>query len=67
MKEHNYAVQIEWTGNDGSGTASYKSYRRDHAISVPGKAPISASSDPAFRGDAAAVAQQPAATTPNQQ
>ncbi|MGH9606079.1 MAG: OsmC family protein [Terracidiphilus sp.] len=53
MKQHNYAVDIEWTGNDGSGTASYKSYRRDHLIVAQGKEPIPGSSDPGFRGDAA--------------
>lgn len=52
MKQHSYTVQIDWTGNDGSGTANYKSYRRDHAITAAGKAPIPGSSDPAFRGDA---------------
>lgn len=52
MKQHNYAVRIEWTGNDGEGTKTYKSYRRDHKIVAAGKAEIAASSDPNFRGDA---------------
>lgn len=51
MKPHTYAVQVEWTGNDGAGTTSYRSYRRDHTISSAGRPPIPASSDPAFRGD----------------
>jgi len=51
MKQHNYAVRIDWTGNDGSGTANYRSYRRDHTIAAGGKPPIPGSSDPAFRGD----------------
>src|ERR1035438_2154799 len=51
MKHHSYGVRAEWTGNDGDGTKSYKSYRRDHAISVEGKVPIQGSSDPSFRGD----------------
>jgi organic hydroperoxide reductase OsmC/OhrA len=51
MHEHNYRVQIEWTGNDGEGTKTYKSYRRDHTIAIEGKPPILGSSDPAFRGD----------------
>jgi len=53
MKQHTYHVAVKWTGNDGSGTSSYKSYRRDHSITCEGKAPISASSDPSFRGDSA--------------
>jgi len=51
MKQHTYKVAISWTGNDGTGTSSYKSYRRDHEIVCKGKPLILASSDPAFRGD----------------
>lgn len=53
MKRHNYHLAVEWTGNDGAGTANYRSYRRDHVVSAGAKPPIAASSDPAFRGDAA--------------
>jgi len=53
MKRHNYEVQVDWTGNDGAGTKSYKSYRRDHTIASAGKPQIQASSDPGFRGDPA--------------
>jgi len=52
-KQHQYAVSTVWTGNDGTGTQSYGSYRRDHEICAPGKPTIAASSDPAFRGDGA--------------
>jgi organic hydroperoxide reductase OsmC/OhrA len=52
MKQHTYSVAVEWTGNDGQGTKTYKSYRRDHRIHAEGKPPIEGSSDPAFRGDA---------------
>ena len=51
MKRHRYVVQAAWTGNDGVGTESYNSYRRDHTISVAGKAEIHGSSDPKFHGD----------------
>lgn len=51
VKQHRYEVQVDWTGNDGEGTKSYKGYRRDHSIVGAGKAPISGSSDPSFRGD----------------
>jgi organic hydroperoxide reductase OsmC/OhrA len=51
VKQHTYKIQVDWTGNDGSGTSSYQSYRRDHIVSAKGKPSIAASSDPAFRGD----------------
>jgi organic hydroperoxide reductase OsmC/OhrA len=51
MKQHNYNLKIEWTGNDGEGTRSYRGYRRDHVIGADGKPEILGSSDPAFRGD----------------
>ena len=50
-RAHDYAVKVTWTGNTGAGTETYRSYRRDHIISAPGKE-ISGSSDKAFRGDA---------------
>ena len=52
MKQHTYEVRIDWTGNDGQGTKTYKAYRRDHTIVAAGKTPIMGSSDPSFRGDA---------------
>lgn len=51
-RTHVYATRTEWTGNDGEGTRTYRSYRRDHTLEAPGKAPILASSDPQFRGEA---------------
>lgn len=51
-KQHQYPVNVTWTGNDGAGTESYRGYRRDHEIGAAGKPPIPGSSDPAFRGDA---------------
>jgi organic hydroperoxide reductase OsmC/OhrA len=53
VKRHTYSTTIEWTGNDGSGTLTYKGYRRDHKIVAAGKPEIPASSDPNFRGDPA--------------
>ena len=52
MKHHSYGVCVDWTGDTGQGTKTYASYRRDHEITVEGKAVIPGSSDPAFRGDA---------------
>jgi organic hydroperoxide reductase OsmC/OhrA len=52
-KLHHYAVTVEWTGNTGTGTATYRGYERRHEISAgKQKPPIPGSSDPAFRGDA---------------
>ena len=52
MNRHEFALTVEWTGNVGEGTRTYRAYSRDHVIQVPGKPPIDGSSDPAFRGDA---------------
>lgn len=51
LKTHHYTVHVAWTGNQGSGTASYRGYSRDHSITAQGKPAIAGSSDPAFRGD----------------
>ena len=50
--EHHYALEIEWTGNRGSGTGDYKAYGRDHVVRAEGKPSIDGSSDRSFRGDA---------------
>lgn len=51
MASHRYVTQVEWSG---AGTTDYRGYSRDHLVSAPGKgAAIAASSDSAFRGDAA--------------
>jgi organic hydroperoxide reductase OsmC/OhrA len=51
MKQHSYEIELQWTGNDGQGTKTYKGYRRDHTIRSEGKPEIPGSSDPSFRGD----------------
>jgi organic hydroperoxide reductase OsmC/OhrA len=51
MKQHNYSLTINWTGNKGEGTSGYKSYERSHEIMIDGKEKIKGSSDPAFLGD----------------
>lgn len=55
MKEHKYIVAVEWTGNLGEGTRSWRSYSRDHDVAAPGQLTIAASSDPAFRGGSGAM------------
>ena len=52
-KEHRYRLTVEWTGNAGTGTSSYRAYERAHEIRAEGKPAIPGSSDPAFRGDPA--------------
>ncbi|MEQ9443586.1 MAG: OsmC family protein [Cyclobacteriaceae bacterium] len=52
MKEHNYQIKVEWTGNQGAGTLDYRAYSRDHLISGTAKTEtLPGSSDPAFLGD----------------
>jgi organic hydroperoxide reductase OsmC/OhrA len=51
MKHHSYTTNLQWTGNIGKGTETYRGYERSHIISAEGKQPIEASSDPSFRGD----------------
>ncbi len=50
-KVHHYSLTIKWNGNSGQGTSSYRSYERSHIILAENKPEITASSDPAFRGD----------------
>lgn len=52
-KQHEYSVTVRWTGDQGTGTSGYRTYKRDHEISASGKPVIPGSSDPAFRGDPA--------------
>ena len=49
---HVYHVAVDWTGNQGTGTQSYRGYARSHDIRVAGKPTLSGSADPTFRGDA---------------
>ncbi|MBA2444727.1 MAG: OsmC family protein [Nocardioidaceae bacterium] len=53
-RRHRYAVNVEWTGNLGEGTAGYRSYSRATKVSGESKATISGSADPEFRGDPSA-------------
>lgn len=66
---HRYEVSLRWTGNQGTGTSSYRTYSRDHELfggatgamvhappadqGAVAKPVILGSSDPAFRGDPA--------------
>ncbi|HEX4936791.1 MAG TPA: OsmC family protein [Gemmatimonadaceae bacterium] len=50
---HRYSLLVRWTGNLGTGTATYRGYSRDHEYAAEGKPTIPGSSDPVFRGDGA--------------
>ncbi|MDN5567627.1 MAG: OsmC family protein [Paracoccus sp. (in: a-proteobacteria)] len=49
--QHSFTSSIVWTGNKGSGTASYGSYDRSWDIAVPGKPVIHCSNDPLLGGE----------------
>lgn len=49
--EHHYTTTVEWAGNRGTGTSSYKAYGRETVISAEGKASIDGSSDRVFHGN----------------
>lgn len=51
MIDHTYALHTVWTGNRGEGTRDYRSYGRDHTLTVTGKPEILGSADKPFRGD----------------
>ena len=53
MLDHDYAVDVRWTGDRGEGTTSYRSYGRDATIVATGKRhAVLASADRTFHGDA---------------
>ncbi|MGP9528334.1 OsmC family protein [Glutamicibacter sp. AOP5-A2-18] len=51
LSHHEYRVSLEWTGNRGTGTDSYRSYGRDHIVSSPGLPVLPGTADPTFHGD----------------
>lgn len=51
IMQHNYQLDITWTGNNGTGTSGYRDYERSYTVSGSNKVTIQSSSDPAFRGD----------------
>jgi organic hydroperoxide reductase OsmC/OhrA len=52
-KQHDYTARVEWTGNRGDGTRTYRSYDRTWDISTPGKPTIHCSNDPLLGGNPA--------------
>jgi organic hydroperoxide reductase OsmC/OhrA len=52
LGEHRYAIELEWQGDRGEGTTSYRAYGRQHAVRAVGKLhEIAGSRDRAFHGD----------------
>ncbi len=51
VKQHNYSLNIKWTGNKGEGTTRYDAYDRNYIISGENKVEILGSADAPFRGD----------------
>lgn len=53
MTEHLYESRVEWTGDRGEGTRSYRGYDRTWEIRTGGKPVIACSNDPLLGGDPA--------------
>ncbi len=51
LSEHRYGVALEWTGNRGTGTTTYRGYGRDHVLRAPGLPDLPGTADPTFHGD----------------
>jgi organic hydroperoxide reductase OsmC/OhrA len=51
LGEHRYSLTVQWTGNLGEGTSSYRGYSRDHDVLIPGLPALPGSADPTFHGD----------------
>ncbi len=51
LSQHHYQVQVQWTGNRGTGTSSYRGYGRDHIIRGEGLPDLVGTADPTFHGD----------------
>jgi organic hydroperoxide reductase OsmC/OhrA len=51
LSQHRYAIEIEWTGNRGTGTSAYRAYGRDHVVRAAGVPDLLGSADSTFHGD----------------
>lgn len=51
ISEHRYQLAVQWTGNLGEGTSSYRGYSRDHDVIIPGLPVLKGSADATFHGD----------------
>jgi len=50
-RQHEYRARVEWTGNRGDGTRTYRGYDRTWDIATPGKPVIHCSNDPLLGGN----------------
>jgi len=50
-QQHDYTARIQWTGNTGKGTSSYRAYQRSWDVTTPGKPIVHCSNDPLLGGD----------------
>lgn len=51
LNQHHYEINLNWTGNRGTGTSTYKSYGRDHSVTAVGLPVLLGSADKTFHGD----------------
>jgi organic hydroperoxide reductase OsmC/OhrA len=51
LSQHHYLLAVQWNGNLGEGTSSYRGYSRDHDIVIPGLPVLKGSADPTLHGD----------------
>lgn len=51
MRDHQFAVSVEWAGNLGTGTSGYKDYSRDTRVTAAHKEDLVGSADKTFHGD----------------
>ena len=51
LTQHDFTSRIEWTGNRGEGTRSYRGYDRSWSVTTPGQPVIHCSNDPRLGGD----------------
>lgn len=52
-RTHSYTARFEWSGASAGPTVTYDAYSRAYTVAIPGKPLLTASADPAYRGDAA--------------
>ncbi|MDN5824863.1 OsmC family protein [Arthrobacter sp. AOP36-A1-22] len=48
---HQYQVDVQWTGNRGTGTTGHRDYGREHLLRVDGLPDLPGTADPTFHGD----------------
>lgn len=47
---HDYSLDLQWTGNTGDGTRTYRGYSRDHVVTAEGPGALAGTADVTFRG-----------------